>query len=308
MSITFRTGSSLITKISLAVILAQILVMAALGAYYVNRFGSRIDQRVNAQIQSPAWLINQGTLGFEAVSDSEMLGQIVGNEVIDALVIGSDRQVYYSTQESDIGRGIGEISRIDARMLDEAFGETVYGRDGDGNYVSLSPIYSAAGSAPFLAVYIKASGESINQEKNSLILVFAIGSLLASLLVSAVLILLFRTLVLSGLWRLTAAARKLGAGEFDERAAAELPISNDEIGDVGRAFKDMGLEIQKARQRLQDYSDKLEHEVTLRTSELNSKVVELERLNKAMIGRELKMIELKNELKGLAGESEVAKE
>lgn len=51
--------------------------------------------------------------------------------------------------------------------------------------------------------------------------------------------------------------------------------------------------------QLKEYTKKLTHEVAKRTAELEKRVKELERINKIMIGREMKMIELKEELKRL---------
>lgn len=48
--------------------------------------------------------------------------------------------------------------------------------------------------------------------------------------------------------------------------------------------------------QLKEYSKSLTVEVAKRTAELESRVKELERVNKIMIGREMKMIELKREL------------
>ncbi len=48
--------------------------------------------------------------------------------------------------------------------------------------------------------------------------------------------------------------------------------------------------------QLKDYTKKLTIEVAKRTAELEVRVKELERMNKIMIGREIKMIELKAEL------------
>ncbi|HET7099387.1 MAG TPA: PAS domain S-box protein [Patescibacteria group bacterium] len=53
--------------------------------------------------------------------------------------------------------------------------------------------------------------------------------------------------------------------------------------------------------QLKDYTKKLTIEVAKRTSELEIRVKELERVNKVMIGREMKMIELKAELKKAKG-------
>lgn len=48
--------------------------------------------------------------------------------------------------------------------------------------------------------------------------------------------------------------------------------------------------------QLKEYTKKLSLEVIKRTAELEARVVELERINKIMMSREVKMIELKNEL------------
>jgi hypothetical protein len=55
----------------------------------------------------------------------------------------------------------------------------------------------------------------------------------------------------------------------------------------------------KLEKKLSEYTEGLEVKVTERTQELAGKITELEALNKTMVGRELKMIELKEEIKNL---------
>jgi hypothetical protein len=64
------------------------------------------------------------------------------------------------------------------------------------------------------------------------------------------------------------------------------------------AMEDITKQIQLEDQ-LREYTKKLTLEVAKRTAELEVRVRELERMNKTMIGREMKMIELKEELKKL---------
>jgi len=52
-------------------------------------------------------------------------------------------------------------------------------------------------------------------------------------------------------------------------------------------------------EKLADYTKDLEDKVAKRTADLGNRVQELERMNKIMVNRELKMIELKEELKNL---------
>jgi len=52
-------------------------------------------------------------------------------------------------------------------------------------------------------------------------------------------------------------------------------------------------------ERLAKYSSELEAKVIERTKELEKRIEQLEILNKTMVGRELKMIELKKEIDSL---------
>lgn len=64
------------------------------------------------------------------------------------------------------------------------------------------------------------------------------------------------------------------------------------------AMEDITKQIQ-LEEKMQKYTKELTLEVAKRTAELEGRVQELERVNKIMVGRELKMIELKAELKKL---------
>ena len=75
--------------------------------------------------------------------------------------------------------------------------------------------------------------------------------------------------------------------------------TNDEIGEIAHVFNNMTEDLEKSRKTLEEYSKTLEQKVQERTGELNSKVEELQRMNTIMVGRELKMTELKKEIEEL---------
>jgi hypothetical protein len=64
------------------------------------------------------------------------------------------------------------------------------------------------------------------------------------------------------------------------------------------AMEDITKQVSLENQ-LKDYTKRLTQEVTKRTVELELRVKELERMNKIMIGREMKMIQLKKEIEKL---------
>ena len=69
--------------------------------------------------------------------------------------------------------------------------------------------------------------------------------------------------------------------------------------DAEIAQSSLEIKIQARTRELLILSQKLEEQVESRTKELKSKIAELERFNRLAIGRELKMIELKNKVKEL---------
>ena len=57
------------------------------------------------------------------------------------------------------------------------------------------------------------------------------------------------------------------------------------------------VKVQARTRELQELADSLEEQVKERTQELQAKITELEKFQTLAVGRELKMIELKNEIK-----------
>jgi methyl-accepting chemotaxis protein len=84
-------------------------------------------------------------------------------------------------------------------------------------------------------------------------------------------------------------AKEITDGDLDVRAEIN---SSDEIGTLADSFNLM-------TKSLKEYTDNLETQVNERTKDLQGKIDELQRFKKVTIGRELKMVELKNEIKHL---------
>lgn len=83
--------------------------------------------------------------------------------------------------------------------------------------------------------------------------------------------------------------KKIKSGNFEIQSQTRV---NDEIGEVAESFEEM------AKQLKSSYTD-LEARVKEKTATLEEKLDELEKVNKFMANRELKMIELKNEIEVL---------
>jgi methyl-accepting chemotaxis protein len=120
-----------------------------------------------------------------------------------------------------------------------------------------------------------------------------------------VIFILYSTLVrvTNRITNLKVALEKITTGDMSVRAEVD---ADDEIGILATNFNHMTTTLEYQRRKLEEHNRRLEFEVTARTKEVDRKnqqlsrnLDELERLNKMMVGRELKMISLKDEIKGL---------
>ncbi len=81
----------------------------------------------------------------------------------------------------------------------------------------------------------------------------------------------------------------------DHAAPPAFKISADEIGQLGEAFNNMVGKLQESYKQLH----KSNQELTAAGKALKEKMSEMEQFNKMMVGRELKMVELKKEIASL---------
>ena len=114
--------------------------------------------------------------------------------------------------------------------------------------------------------------------------------------------------------KLVVASKAVAKGDFSQRVEAE---TKDEIGDLATSFNKMTEDLKRSHtaleeskavleikveartKELKELMEKQEEIIKERTKEIQEKMEELERFNKLAVGRELKMIELKEEIKKL---------
>jgi nitrate/nitrite-specific signal transduction histidine kinase len=131
--------------------------------------------------------------------------------------------------------------------------------------------------------YVMLETEEKDVSRSAMLSSLMIGLFVLLAALSAMLmILLIASKFLKPLNRLTVMANEISKGNYETKVEIK---SNDEFEDLGRIFNKMAKKLKKSK-------IKTEEKIQERTEELN-------KINKFMVNRELKMIELKKEIQKL---------
>jgi methyl-accepting chemotaxis protein len=106
--------------------------------------------------------------------------------------------------------------------------------------------------------------------------------------------------ILKPLKQLEKQTEQLGAGKFDQ--AIEID-SQDEFGKLAKTLNQMAQQLKSSQQKIVDDNQHLEQIVAEKTLALNQKLSELKRMNEFMVGREVRMAEMKKQMQELTNHS-----
>ena len=239
-----RFFSSLVFKISFTIIIIETIALTILGIYYVDRFGNQIDQHFKDKISIPGTLMNQRTLNYDAVQDRNSMKQLIGEEVVDAIILRIDGQVFYSSNPDHEGKQAEEVlTDLDFSKFDSKSPENrtrQFTSDGKVYFANATPIFSNNKLIGYL--YLKIDTSNSENEKNNIARLFTIGSLLCILLTTFALITLIHLLTGPRISKILRCLQGVRDGNLQTRVAAIESI--DEIGELGRSVNAMIMEIE----------------------------------------------------------------
>ena len=127
----------------------------------------------------------------------------------------------------------------------------------------------------------------------------------------------FASRIIKPLFELLQAAKKVGEGNLNVKI--KIP-TKDETGQLAEEFNQMIQKLKESREALEDekkvleirvkartreleeLAQTLDEKVKERTKELQDRIKELEKFHRLTVGREMKMVELKNRIKQLEEE------
>ena len=130
---------------------------------------------------------------------------------------------------------------------------------------------------------------SVNSMQNTLTIIFTISAIFILFIAY-----FYSKTISSPIEKLESLAKEIAKGNLNINVDVN---TSDEIGSLANSFSEMASNLKK-------YNEKLETQVKKRTEDLQTKVEELEKFKKVTVGRELKMAELKKEIKKLESNKE----
>jgi methyl-accepting chemotaxis protein len=318
-----RYLSSLGTKITTLVAIITVVVILAVVTVFVLEQTQKISGYhlesgktfaefltpviYDAYVSSPT----RGQLSFlELVRE-----QIQKNsDIVNVMMVSQTGKIFFDTDDAVRGIQIGRNETTDRFVSDEVTLQMIVAGgiahrgitlpDGTDGAEVVIPVYEASGVHIFSMRYIF----SFASVKDQLRKVYTnIGTVMLPLLLIIIFISIFFSRSISKpLKNLTALVGEVAKGRLDITIDSK---SRDEVGLLSRAFSSMTRDLKRSHEEVVAYQKSIEAKVEERTRELDAskkdlevKIDELERMNKIMVDRELKMIELKKENENLKKE------
>ena len=257
---------SLTFKIGVLIILAEIIVLSVSGVVYTRRFSAEITKRIAGQVQLPGALISAGLLNIASLADQAAMQAIVGEALLEGLVIDEKLRVIASLNPAWRRKAVNDLPDMQANWFDLTHPQARLVTKAN-SLVSVTPVFTPGQTTPRVFVYIEAGIAASEHEKAAISRLFILGSLVTVSLTSGILMLSFRWMVFHRLNRILTVLRRVQAGDLTARVAQGT--SADEIGRLQQDVNAMAAE-------LDELVNTLETRVEERTAELSERTCELE--------------------------------
>lgn len=265
MKYIYRLLNSLIFKIGIIIILVEVLVLTIVGLIYINRFSDQVNRRIISQVQIPGKLMRTELLSYNSVENRETIQELVGEDIIEALVIGLSTNIFFSPDPSDLGQNISTIPDIDTSLFDINNPQEQVIFEGV-NIVSITPIFNSNSESLRLFLYIKTGTGEAESEKTAILYLFLLGSIATVFFTSLIIMLSFRFTFLARINALLTVLGHIKSGDLTARTKGI--ISEDEIGVLQRYVNSMVIQLESTFENL----EKRVEERTIELADANDEI------------------------------------
>jgi len=272
--------NSLKFKFGVIIILIEVVALSITGIIYVTQFSNQVDDRLISRAQIPGNLIAGGKIDYDVVRDREQLIELIGDDPIEAMVISITQIVLYSLNTQHEGKIVSEIHEVQLNWFTTNTTTILVLRETEGsnNFITvITPVLALEGSKPYYFVYIKISANNAAVEKQNIVLLFILGSVLCIVSTTVVIIVSFKKMLLNRINNVVQVLKRIQDGDLTARVDGR--VANDEIGILQNGVNSMATYRMNTEEKLQKAHNKLEERIAERTKELKQANIHLKSLD-----------------------------
>ena len=309
MALNLRTKVILVVSATLLFVLAANLFVVT--TVFNRSYGQAVTDKVTVVGRSLALqldkLLKFGIPLNELVGFEEQCKEIKERykDISSAMVVDPDGKILFHNDPAKHGETLAQETLLQA--IKRAKEETLFFRNKSPAYFSLVPYIDQNGNH-LATIVLEIPASVITKEAQAIFLpTFAMGAV-TFLLSTVILVFVLNVWITKPLKNLVDVVKGIRvSGDLSGTVAIS---SKDEIGELASEFNEMAKKLREfygvLEQRVKERTVEAEEakkKLEILNQELQKKLEEFERMNKLMVGRELKMAEMKKEIVQLKKET-----
>jgi signal transduction histidine kinase len=245
-------------RLALTIVIVEFVVMVAVGIVYFERFSNQIDRRLYDKMQTAGKLFANSQLNLASIVDPEQMTVLIGEEIVDSMVISANGDIRFSLNPNYRGKTIDSLDEVDRSWLDQTNVSHIEITHIDQRSL-LTGIFPLESNTT-LFIFFRSDVTQADAERQNLLALLLAGSLSTVVMTSLA---IFWILNNSALSRIHALVDAVGRVEASNDLSIRIPraTSQDELGILQRGVNAM-------IGRLEEVFTTLEDRISSRTRDL----------------------------------------
>ncbi len=235
-----RWHHRLIVRIGAGVLLVEIIALVLMGWWYTRAFDAQVDRERERRLAMPGTMMAKAFLNYDAVTDGPMWREMLGEEVVEAMIFNTAGQVNNSLRPERLNQNAFTIAHLrpdDLAQLPDSGRSFRLVENGEDFAAAVYPLKAAAGQAALFHLFLKVRTTAAEAQKRDVARRFAFGSVTTIGITTLVLVALYANLVGRGLRRVLEVTGQVKSGQMNARVPAEHWPT--ELGVLGRQVNTM---------------------------------------------------------------------
>ncbi|KAB2888165.1 MAG: PAS domain S-box protein, partial [Desulfobulbaceae bacterium] len=238
-------------KILLSILLVEVVLLAAMGYFYVTRFHAEIDRRIADKLALPGVLMNQRAMPYDKVKDLQALSDLVQEKVVEAFIFERKGKVFFTADPAREGMAYATYLTPEEKGF---FGGGIQQArqyafaDGNGEHFISGVTPLIANDVLLGGLYVRISADAIERSKLDVLLFFCLGAILTIILTTMVSSFVVHRMFVPRIVDAGLALGNFADGDFSARIAN--PGEPDQLGELMRRVNSLLEEIQNNTRKL----------------------------------------------------------